>query len=346
MYCSHLSMLQEILTEDKIEKLDEFFRSQVGGAADSITVSKLKKAIEVSTVVASKVLTKCKEIGILHASYAIRCPECNMLIKKVDSISDIPKDKFECYSCEEEIEITLTDIEIIYSIIDKSVFLNGQQSVINSPARAVVQEDSMESIFLAGGCNQYFFAPTDEQYNELERMYNAVTSRRGTTKNVGDTLENLTINLFNLCSAFKAAGIRTSTNQIDCCVTNKMYIPYGVLNITGGRFFIECKNESKTPSGGYMSKLHSIIMNSNAGGKSDCIKFGIIVSKKKGPLTFKSLAIKEYLSNGIVMINIYGDEIKELIQHKGNLLELIERKASEIMLDATTDLKEAGLYSE
>ena len=40
------------------------------------------------------------------------------------------------------------------------------------------------------------------------------------------------------------------------------------------------------------------------------------------------------------------DEIEELIDNRGNLLELIDRKASEIMLDATIDLKEAGLYTD
>ena len=33
-----------------------------------------------------------------------------------------------------------------------------------------------------------------------------------------------------------------------------------------------------------------------------------------------------------------------LFDKKGNLLDLIERKASEIMMDSTTDLIKAGLY--
>ena len=83
---------------------------------------------------------------------------------------------------------------------------------------------------------------------------------------------------------------------------------------------------------------------SNAGSKGECIKFGIIISKNRGPRTFKQLAVKSYLADGIVIIAICGDELKELFDTKGNLLELIERKAAEIMMDATTDLKEAGLY--
>ena len=117
-----------------------------------------------------------------------------------------------------------------------------------------------------------------------------------------------------------------------------------ILDVIGGRFFIECKNESGTPRGEYMSKLHSIISNTNSGEKGRCIKFGIIISKEKGPSTFKKLAVKFYLKDGIVIISICGDELKNLFEKKGNLLDLIERKANEIMMDSTTDLVEAGLF--
>lgn len=344
MYCSRLSVLQELLSEDKIEKLDKYFASLVGSACENITVSKVAKAIGVTPNISSKVLTRCMKEGLLNVSYAIRCPECNMLIKKVASLSEIPDGFFECYGCNEEIEVTTKDVEVLYSLTDNRVFIDGQQVNINLPARAVVQEDSMESVFLAGGVNEYLFHLSDEQYQYLSDMYARVKSRKGTTKNIGDTLENLVVELFNMCPIFRAAGIRTSTNQIDCCVRNKMCINYGVLNTLGSRFLIECKNENDTPRGEYLSKLHSIISVTNADAKEKCIRFGIIISKEKGPSTFRQLAVKYYLMNKIVIISICGDELKNLFITKGNLLELIERKATEIMLDATTDLQKVGLY--
>ena len=66
--------------------------------------------------------------------------------------------------------------------------------------------------------------------------------------------------------------------------------------------------------------------------------------KKNAPKTFKAQAVKYYLSQKIVIIAICGKEIKQLIDQKGNLLELIERKATEIMVDSTSDLVQAGLY--
>ena len=344
MYCSRLSVLQELLTEDKIIKLNNYFSSLIGSAYNNITVSKVVKALEVSPSVASKVLTKCMKEGILDVSYAIRCPECNMLIKRVRTPADIPEGILECYGCNAEIEVTPQDIEIIYSLVDSSVFIEGQQINNMSSARTVVQEDSMENVFLAGGVNDYLFHLTDEQYQHLSDMYARVKSRKGTTKNVGDTLEKLTEELFNMCPVFRAAGIRTATNQIDCCVRNKMYVNFGILQTLGAHFFIECKNESKTPSGGYLSKIHSIITLTNSGSTGEGIKFGIIISQKEGPRTFKKLAVKYYLAHKIVIISICGNELKELFDTKENLLELIERKATEIILDATTNLKKSGLY--
>lgn len=347
MYCSRLSVLQGLLKVEQIENLETYFSSLIGGATKNITVSKVSKALQISPQEASEILTKCKEMGIVNVIYIIRCPECGMPIKKVESLADIPREPFECYGCGEEIEVTSRDIELVYALDDDSVFTEGQQVELDLPVRAVVPEDSMESIFTTGhNLNEYLFHPTDEQYEELERRYNLIKEKSDTTKKIGDTLEELTIHLFNLCPIFSASGIRTATNQIDCCVRNKMYLKYGIFDILGGRFYIECKNESKTPSGGYMSKLHSIISNTNSGEKGRCIKFGIIISKEKGPSTFKTLAVKQYLNDGILMISICGDELKDLFEMKGNLLELIERKATEIMTDATTDLKEAGLFDE
>lgn len=82
MYCSHLSALQGLLNDDQIQSLETYFSNLIGGAAKNITVSKLSRALNISPQVASRVLTKCKEIGIVNVFYTIRCPECGMLIKK------------------------------------------------------------------------------------------------------------------------------------------------------------------------------------------------------------------------------------------------------------------------
>ena len=264
MYCSRLSVLKELLNEADIEKIEKYFSSLIGSAKNSITVSKVVEATNISANLVIKVLTKCKEHGLLDVAYSIRCPNCGMLIKKVHTLTEIPDKPFECYNCEEEVEIQSEFIEVIYSLVDDDcVFIEGQQNDSDTSARSVAPENSMAQIFQAGGINEYLFQPTDDQYSDLSNLYSRVVTA-SEKKEKGDTLEHLTAELFNLCTAFNAAGIRTSTNQIDCFVRNKIYLDYGILRNIGARFYIECKNENATPSGSYISKLHSIISTTNA----------------------------------------------------------------------------------
>ena len=141
MCCSRLLMLKDLLDQEQIEKLEKYFSGLIGGAAKSITVSKVATALNISSGLASKILTKCKEKGVLSVCYCIRCPMCNTLIKKVNSLAEIPEGTFICYSCDEEIEIEPGDIEIIYSLNDESVFIKGQRKeIINEiSARSVSQ---------------------------------------------------------------------------------------------------------------------------------------------------------------------------------------------------------------
>ena len=136
MYCSRLLMLREILTEEKIKQLEKFFSAQIGSAADNITVTKVKKALDIPASVAGKVLTKCKEAGVVTASYAIRCPECNMLIKKSDSLAELLTGRFVCYGCDEEIEITPTDIEIMFAK------QNSSDNTISKQKNAIERNDN------------------------------------------------------------------------------------------------------------------------------------------------------------------------------------------------------------
>ncbi|PWJ09965.1 hypothetical protein [Ruminococcus flavefaciens] len=346
MYCSRLSNLSSLLDKEEIEKLDRYFQSLIGDAKNCITVSKIIRVLGISSQSACKVLTECKKNHILRVNFSVRCPECGLLIYKSANLSNIPEEIL-CYNCDNEFVTTPENIEFLYSLIDDSlddsVFIIGQQNYVNTSGKSVAQENTMDRIFQAGGVNEYLFHPTDEQYIALSNLYSRVMNAEG-KKEKGDTLENLTIKLFNLCNVFKAAGIRTTTNQIDCFVRNKICLNYGIFQTIGSRIYIECKNENKKPLGSYISKLHSLISITNASGKGECIKFGIIVSKKSAPSTFKSNAVKYYLAQKIIIISICANEIKQLIEQKGNLLELIERKATEIMLDSTTDLVKNGLY--
>jgi len=193
-----------------------------------------------------------------------------------------------------------------------------------------MKEMEIKKALKAGGVNKLLFHPTDEEYKTLLEMYDAVENSSGTSKEVGDSLEKLVQYLFNLCDGFEAKGIRTPLNQIDCCVHNKLYLKYGIFNTIGGHFFIECKNEKRTPSGDVFLKFESVIANRNSAGMAETVKFGIIISKERGPETFRDNAGIAYFTRGIVIISICGEELKQLFEEKGNLLDLIEEKVFEV----------------
>ena len=156
MYCSRLSVLKELLNEADIEKIEIYFSTLIGSAKTSITVSKVVEATNIPANLVIKALTKCKENGLLDVAYSIRCPNCEMLIKKVLTLAEIPQEPFECYNCEEEIEIQPEFIEVIYSLVDDNcVFIEGQQNDSDTSARSVAPENSMAQIFQAGGINEY-----------------------------------------------------------------------------------------------------------------------------------------------------------------------------------------------
>lgn len=349
MYCTQLSMLKDYLSEKQIETLQEFFLNLTENTKNNITVTKIMVLLDIDSKLARKVLMLCKSKGILKIIYAIRCPECGLLVKKYDEIPiDIDEMKV-CYSCGEEIQIELGMLELMFSYVDGIISFNEGQLhnivSINKMNKKVAPTENIITKFIEEGSldlNHEFFKPTKEEISELTKIYLSVKTS-STNNEKGNTLEFLIQYLFNISKILKANNIKTSTNQLDCFVRNKVYLPYGVFNIIGSRFIIECKNENKTPSGTYMSKIHSILNVVNANSES-YVRFGIIASKCPPPKTYHSLAVKYYLSAKIIIISLHLSEIKNIIDGNENLFDMIERKCDEIALDVTTDLKAAGIY--
>lgn len=347
MCCSQLSMLNDLLSEEEIISLENFFYSLTPNTIDRITASKISNYLSVDFETARKVLMKCKNAGFLKLTFGIKCPNCGGLVKKVSDLSEVEEVLDYCYICgEENLDISEDDIELMFELlIDSNSFLPGQQmgKVIRLNSTDVARENSLLSFINNGvlDLNKELFSPTDCEYKTILSLCDNAKKAKDKEEK-GKTLERLAKYLFNLCKIFKANEIRTSVNQIDCYVRNKVFMPIGVFKILGSRIIIECKNESKIPSGSYISKLHSIITEIN--GKGEFIKFGIIFSKCKAPKTYREHATKYYLAQKVVVIHFYLEEIIQMANDRGCLLDLIEQKAEEIILDATTDLKVAGLY--
>lgn len=304
-----------------------------------ITISNfaIKTGIDYSESI--KVLEKLSQGGFLEKMLAIRCIECGLLLETVKPEDYVANSQYYCANCDANLEITNNCVDVIFKVI-KNPFATGRENktaiAMHSSAPTTF---SIETYLNNGGSfNRELFSPSDEDYNILTKQYDNIFKPHKTTKERGDSLEDLVFNLFNCCKHFLAAkNIRLGNNQIDCFVRNKMFIP-GISKFGTCDFFvIECKNEDKTPGSTYFNKLHSILINNS-------LQFGIIISKKRAASTLKEVARTLFLKNKIIMINLDSNDLKEIIIGRKNLLECLERKIAEIKLCVNEDLIKIGLF--
>ena len=337
MSYSQLLSLRALLTDIQYEEFINYLSTLSPSSKIRVSTTAANCKID-SSLISKAFQTLCKD-GILKHTFAIKCPDCNLLLEEVEGIPDIDTEKY-CYNCDESVEISSDDIDVIYTFI-KYPFINGQHTeVVSGLSGFVVQEvDSLTHLVKNNELdfNSLFYLPTDDDYELLQELYNNVFKKHPTTKQQGDTLEELVVQLFSLCKHFRVSPIRTETNQIDCYVRNKLYIPGISDSSCIDSYVIECKNEATKPKGGYISKLHSILKTS---GKT----FGIIASKMSAPKTFISLSNKIFLRDNIIIISVDKADLQSIIYDRENLLECIERKIDEVKLQASQELVEYGLY--
>lgn len=339
--CSSLySILIANFPKEKADSLFSYFTSLSENAAHSITISKAAAVLGESLEAASRMLNLCRDLGILVTSFALRCPECGMLIYRYKDFSELPDDNFTCYNCQTENEISIDNIEVLYEV-ESSFFPEGQSAIeLSLPMMQIAPSDALSFLLKSGSINSLLFSPSDNEYRELKELYSSVLSPTKTTKAKGDSLEVLCLKLFSLVKIFKCSPIRTKNNQIDLYVRSlvESFLPY-----LGSRIVIECKNEKRSPDNTYFHKLVGIIRGIN-GKTSSIVKLGIIVSQKSPTKTIHNLAVIEYASSGLVIISITIKEIDDIINGRKNLLEMIERKHEEIITNAASDLTHTGLF--
>lgn len=305
-----------------------------------ITISNfaIKTGIDYSEGI--KVLEELSQEGILEKRLAVRCPDCGLLLDIVQP-EDYVIGSYYCANCDTDFDITNDCVDVVFKVV-KSPFVGGQKNKSILPKHpSALNTYSLETFLKNGGSfNKEFYCPSDEEYNMLADIYDNVFMQHKTTKEQGDSLENLVLRLFRLCKIFSATdSVRLGANQIDCFVRNKMYIP-GISEFgTKDYFVIECKNENKTPGITYFNKLHSSLINNS-------LQFGIIISKFRAAKTLQKFSHDIFLKDKMIIINLDRNDLKKIVKDRANLLELLERKIGEVKLDTRNDLVELGLFEE
>ncbi len=333
MYYSQLLELNDIFTKEQIDKTYDLLSSMNSNTV--LTLSRFIEKTGADVISGKSVLRRLCDIKILLMRYAVRCPECGLILSESKDLNNIGSSAY-CHRCEEDMSITSDDIDAIY-FISEPPFDSGQQ--YNSVKQYTVAQaaDTLSNYLSAKDFNKMFYNPSEEQYTEMKSIYYSIFEPQDNTTKQGNTLENLSRFIFNCCIQYKAGKLRTEQNDIDCFVRSKFAVAGSILSEFGPEICVECKNEKVPPSITYFKKLQSIMEDYN-------VKFGIIISKEAAPSTYAYSAKILYMSRKVIIISIDKYDLKEIVIERKNLLKCIERKACEIKMDAQSDLEEIGLF--
>ncbi len=360
MSCLNLSIIRKhigsYLDEDKIDLLIKYFALLNMNTYNIITVSKISRSLKIDAETSLRLLNDLVEYKILDVDFGVRCPDCGLLLKRYRVLQEIESDnEIYCYNCENYFdgsEVEESDIEVLFTLEDKSFFINGQYTEkIHNNSSHIAQESTLDFYIKNGGNPNYtYYNPSQEEYDKLNELYNDLKETNKltigddglTTTTKGDKLEDFIIYLFELIKGLRATKeINTELNQIDIYIRMKTFNVIPIFNTMGERICIECKNEEVTPDNGYMHKLNGIISHINM--TKNYVKFGIIASVFNPPKTFHRHSIRNFIINrGRIIITLCDKDYKQIVEEKCNLLELLDRKSEEIITEC--NLESTGLF--
>ena len=220
-----------LITISLIESIDQWLAFLPINEQNKITIRKCSNLLKIDYPIAAAILEKVYNLGIIKKVYAIKCPECGFILKLTDEknfVDDFSEIKMHrsCYNCHEEIEeqLSMDLIEIRYELIKKPSrdFSEVKELAMNS-LNIEVENDTIGDLIEKANhnANNLFYKPIEDDYQKLETLLCGVeeniVSKNMKTKEKGDRLENLVLELLNLVKVFSATkDATTKTNQIDC----------------------------------------------------------------------------------------------------------------------------------
>jgi len=232
--------------------------------------------------------------------------------------------KHFCNSCGEYYNVDEEDVYIAYDIAkrpDKAVDINETPQNEENKGN-FTQADSLANI---EHLYKIFFAPSESAYNELLSMMQRLDGPFENTTEQGHALDSLVMKLIgNIKNSLCSTDIKTTTNQIDCSAIIGISTLFpSVLRELEPSFIIECKNEKTKPAIGYFSKLSDLVINSDS-------KVGILWTRKKATKSFFEKSYHTYLKSEAIIINMFDDDLHELLVKRTNLLDYLSFKIFQV----------------
>lgn len=329
MYYKIFSKITHQFENDVIEQFDLWLASLSEKGGHNITASRVASELNIDFNTATDLLIFLEKQEVLQRIYIMRCPECDFIIDKIpENLFYDPNlnvfEKHFCNSCGEYYTVDEEDVYIAYEIIKKpDIVFDDKESLKNEDiTENFTQADSLQN---TDYLYKIFFAPSESAYSELISMMQRLDGPFDNTTDQGHALDSLIMKLINnIKNSMCSTDITTSTNQIDCSVIiGSSTIFPSVLNYLSPNFIIECKNESATPNIGYFSKLSDLVINSDS-------KIGILWTRKKASKNFFEKSYHTYLKSGVIILNLFDDDLKELLIKRVNLLDYLSFKIYQV----------------
>ena len=330
MYYKIFSKTTHKFESDIINKFDLWLASLAEKGGRNITVSRVASELNIDYSTASDLLVFSEQQGILSRVYIIRCPECDFIIERIpenvffDPDTNILDKRHFCNSCGEYYNVDEEDVYIAYDIAkspDKAVDINETPQNEENKGN-FTQADSLTNI---EHLYKIFFAPSESAYNELLSMMQRLDGPFENTTEQGHALDSLVMKLIgNIKNSLCSTDIETRTNQIDCSVIIGLSTLFpSVLRYLEPNFIIECKNEKTKPDIGYFSKLSDLVINSDS-------KVGILWTRKEATKSFFEKSYHTYLKSEAIIINMFDDDLYELLVKRTNLLDYLSFKIFQV----------------
>lgn len=163
MFCIPLLEIPELDANEK-QKLDDYLKEVLPNGYLSVSQTVQKTGIKEKNLLA--VLTTLIERDYLDLVYAIRCPECGHLIKKIDNVNNFSYKQIDyCYACDQDIQVSSKDIVVLFKLKNRS--FNVGQSDFFTQASPIAHE--MDTLEYLSKINKTFELFCDMQRGEIEK---------------------------------------------------------------------------------------------------------------------------------------------------------------------------------
>ena len=163
MFCIPLLEITELDANEK-QKLDDYLKEVLPNGYLSVSQAVQKTGIKEKNLLA--VLTTLIEKDYLDLVYAIRCPECGHLIKKIDNVNDFSYKQIDyCYACDQDIQVSSKDIVVLFKLKNRS-FNVGQSDFFTQTSPIAHEIDTLESLRKISKTFELLY---NMQYGEIEK---------------------------------------------------------------------------------------------------------------------------------------------------------------------------------